>query len=497
MTSNGRDVYRHEWQRALQFRKDIPLLLESFPKTTQLERKLLTRVLTLLGENFNIRFEAKPIEKFAEFPPDLWEPLTVASKLQELKIITHIEKQKMLSDEPKLFRYFVGVEGTRSSGQHGLGASFFSEVDALWAAIGEAVDRYSLIHFAPKWFRDAPYQQLVGQALDIFSLTGLSSERRAQEGFRHRLQFDETTVFRWVKGYSLTNARKILVPLQLITLYHWAQEEAILRVPVSTGNAVGRNLHEAIYRGMLEVIERDAFMITWLRKLSPPQLDLMGFPSPHVQQIVKMFERYRLELKVIVLPTDTPCHVILAVILDRVPKSVFLTLGMKASLNLEEAIIGAIQEALSSRLISRGLLPLGREELPELGEVEKIGRLERYRIWGSRPDLEPEIEFLWKGEAKSSTELNSYPFQELRGALEHLLEHFRRTGIEVVYVENIPEHIRGKIPLTSAYVIIPKFQPLHLTESLPYFYGERLHTVPQKLGYQPIQGINQIPHPFP
>ena len=43
----------------------------------------------------------------------------------------------------------------------------------------------------------------------------------------------------------------------------------MLRWAVTTGLATGQSLEEAIAKGILEVVERDAFMISYLNRLSP------------------------------------------------------------------------------------------------------------------------------------------------------------------------------------------------------------------------------------
>lgn len=497
MFLSEKDYYWHDWY--------TPSSLFEFNEgrfygtASILEKKFLNTIFNALEKRFGFKIAIKLPHGLTDYPSDLREALLVAHQLKRAGVINSLKKHEVLSDEPKIFGYEATVCGTeKHSGAEGTGASFFNEAKALWAALGEAVDRYSLHHFSPKKFWDASFERISHKALDIYSLAGLSEERRKRGHPRYPIDFDEKSIFRWVLGYSLTQKRKLWIPLQLATFYNWRQQgEPVLRIPISTGAAAGRNISDALYRGILEVVERDAFMITWLKKLSPPRPNLMGFKNERIQKISEWFSRYNLELHLFALPTDVPCYVMMAVIIDRNPKYAYLTLGLRASLDLEEAIVVAVQEAMSARFFARDFLPMKMEDLPDFSDSEKIRRLERVYIWGSRRDLEPQLDFLWRGEYKAENDLVSLKLNTINDKVSFLMDHFKRNKIEIAYVENIPEEIRGKIPFTCVQVVIPEFQPMHLNESLPYFYGRRLKEVPLKLGYVVDDSINTVPHPFP
>lgn len=500
MASREENSYWHEWH--------LPSLSADtahknkapfYGTASRWERKAIDILFATVGNSYGIKISTAPLADLTAHSPDFQKALLAAYQLKEAGVIKGIIKERVLSDEPKMYRYFATVRGAQGSGQNGIGSSFFSEAGALWAAIGEAIDRYSLIHFAPRRFLDAPYERVSRRALDIFSLAGISEERRKLGHAKHSLLFDKKTMFRWVKGYSLTREEQIWVPLQLVTFYNWPKDrEPYLRLPISTGSAAGGTLEQALYRGVLEVIERDAFMITWLKRLSPPRLDLQSLESPRIRKINEYFERYRLELNVLALPTDVPCHVILATVIDGRTGFAHLTVGLRASLNLEEAIIVAVQEALGARFYTRDHLSAMARDMPEITDVDKIDRLQRVALWASQPEFKDLISFLWAGEVKSASEVKNF-FEPPTDAerLNFLINHFKREGIEVAYVKNIPYAIAGKVPFECAYVIIPEFQPMHLQESLPYFSGKRLETVPQKLNLRVDDSINTIPHPFP
>ena len=170
---------------------------------------------------------------------------------------------------------------------HATGKSFFSETDAKTAAFCEAVERLSYREFLPRDFTSALYKDVkVESALDIFSIAGFSPEEKRLDP---RLQFDDNTRFAFVPAKDLQSGADALVPLQLVSSQHFRRAtstiEPILRLPITTGIAAGRTSEEAIYNGILECIERDAFMITYMNTVSPPKINVRNLPSIHDQHI--------------------------------------------------------------------------------------------------------------------------------------------------------------------------------------------------------------------
>lgn len=469
----------------------------------KLPRRVWLRILDhlpgILGADIFLRPRGLLGRESAEF----WLPLALAAELKTKKIIAGIERLPAISDEPKLFRYLAQIEDSEASrtarNPNGLGVSLRSESEAMLIAVAEAYERSCFILYMPEYRLETSYRQIRNTALPIFSLAGLSEEDRRKGHPRYNLDVNERTIFRWVKGFSLTQSRPQWLPLQLVTLnYDFFRREPVLRLPISTGSAVGFSLENALINGILEIVERDAFMITYLKRLTPQRLDLTEIATavPELRAIIESCIHHNLQLSIVRLPTDVPCHVILAVV-HGPAGSPSLALGAKANLDLAQAVRGAVCEAISSRIFLAETLPrIPPSDIPKVSEPERIDRLERLYIWANQPELMESILFLFSGPILRWSDVKPYSHHTAREAMRHLMTFFRKEKIEVSYVLNAPE---GKSieSLTSVKVIIPTFQPMHLIESLPYFSGARLTEIPRKLGYAVDASINRIPHPFP
>lgn len=78
----------------------------------------------------------------------------------------------------------------------------------------------------------------------------------------------------------MSQNRPILVP-ESIAYYSLGHRDAYV-YETSNGCAIGGSLEEAIFHGILEVVERDAFLLTWYAELPLPALIL-------VQQMIRNY----------------------------------------------------------------------------------------------------------------------------------------------------------------------------------------------------------------
>jgi ribosomal protein S12 methylthiotransferase accessory factor len=456
-------------------------------------------------------------ENLKKIDPTLWRVIAEAEKLQSLGIINGIKKISRHSDEPFLYKYLAESARTYGGNADTLraywgGADFLSEKRSLWKVIGESVERY------PWYYHDFFSSDLLRTSLrDItrknkyaitLPLAGFSDYQRKTFSV---LSFDRNTIFGWSKAESLVRNQTILCPTQLLSAHYFNQNvstpkypqknEPMLRWAVTTGLAAGTSMTAAILGGILEIIERDAFMITYLNKLSPPKIDLAYLASDDdVNKILKSFERYNLEVHLLRLPTDFDIFVSLAIIIDRSGLGPALNVGMSADFDSKTSILDSLAECLSVRLALKGRW---QRDI----DMNDINREERVIYW-SKPENLSKLDFLFQGETirvdlARGRNIFLVPKENKQGLdeindrkLKKLIDSFKKLGYELIYRDITSLEIK-KLGYYCACVVSPDMQPLHLSESIPYFGGKRLQEVPKKFGYQAAEVLNDEPHPFP
>ena len=483
--------------------------LEKIKKNHRLSGRLAGLALTFLEKYFGAQILLDVPSNLQETDSELFVAIETAEKLQNLGIIKEIEKRPKFSDEPFLHRFFVTTQKTNNTGS---GSDFFSEKAAIWKAIGEATERdlWATGNDILKSVLRLPYEKIASQTLDIFKLAGFSEEQKKNNS---QLSFDKNTVFGWVPAVSLTEQKSdknIFCPAQLINPSyfrkntHEKKNEPILRRCITTGVATGNFLEEVIVKGILEIIERDAYIVSYLNHLSPPVIDFenMSYQDEELEKVYKMFQRYNLEVYLIKLPTDFSASVVSAVIIDRSGQGPAFALGNSAKLDLKSAVLGALTEALTIRLSLKKDWEIKKNlALPAL---HRLGQFDRMIYW-ARPENVSRLDFMTQGEkiqidlteeenffADTNKVTSEKYYQE---KLQLFIEELRAKSYEACYVELSNSAVR-KLGLRSVQVVIPELQPIHLAEEFPCWGGRRLSEIPKKLGYIPADKPNPEPHPF-
>lgn len=479
--------------------------------TNKISEKIIAVFLRFLEKRFKGKLLLEAPESMLKTKSGLWPAIITSGKIQALGAIVS-KKMPPLSDEPFLYQYWTKINDQMS----GNGSDFISEEGALWRSIAEGVERH-LWKTSEDFYRGkivySTYDNLEKKALNIFSLAGFSEKDK--EEFEV-LSSNKNSCFGWTNAFSLLSGKENYCPIQLLS-YHYSKlkvrspenpqgNEPLLRWPVSTGLASGRSIQEAIAKGILEIIERDAFMITYLNKLSPPQIDLghLSEQDEDIRKILKSFRRYRLKITLLQIPTDFPVFTTMALITDGLGSSPALAVGTSADFDIKKCILDALAKSLSIRLALRKNPSFFKESL----DPKKINREGRLFYW-SNPENLPKINFLFQGISKkielpAETKFFNLSVEEenenlkiyYSEKLKDLKDALRRLNYDGYYIGIAPKEVK-KASLYCAVTLIPELQPMHLDERIPYFSGRRLKEVPIKLGYQPAEKINTEPHPFP
>ncbi|MEI7425927.1 MAG: YcaO-like family protein [Candidatus Moraniibacteriota bacterium] len=473
---------------------------------TPFAKKIIQKMVSFLQNFFGSEILLDVPVDLQDVNEEIFPVLKIAEQLKLLGILERVRKiERTFPDEPYFFRYFSYLGGKVVGG----GADFISEKRALYKSLGEEVERYfwgRTDYFFRGKIKKASYLEVKENALDIFSLTGFSAEQRKEFEI---LQFDEKTNFEWILVNSFTNQKQAFCPVQLLSVFYARnhaktpqspkKEEAMLRWRISTGVAAGQSLEHALLGGILELIERDAFMITYLNMIAPPQYDHESLSEDEdVAKILAKFRQYNLEVGLFNLPSDFSIFITMAVIIDRSGAGPAVIVASSADFNLKNSILDALSECLAVRVSVR----IRWDKNKKVKRIDQEGRL----IYWANEDNRSKLDFLFQGETEEvdwnehrnffSSDQSEKTKEDCQKELDILKKEFSEKKYKLLWKKISSPEVE-KLGFYVVSTVSPDLQPLHLEEEIPYWSGKRLSEVPRKLGYQSAEKINQVPNPFP
>lgn len=411
---------------------------------------------------------------------------SIITRLETCGLLKTLNRVDLFYDEPKFFKYAASLNYQKKysdgfSPHEAIvagGFSFTSKYESLIKCLGESIERLSLYCYKKKSITFSSFKDFKTEVLDPSIYKNIDSIRGKKFG--------------WVRGYNLTKNTNCFLPVQLIYLnYRERRQEIPLSTVISTGAAGGFDHQETLLRGIYEVVERDAFMTAYLTKAKVPRINLERIKSKVLQFILAVCKRYNLELLVFNLANDLSIPVFMTILIDTTGLGPPLSVGIKSSLMVKEAILGSIAESLMGRLSQRNQL-YRKKSLWFNIKPSSIDTLDKRGLFWLAPEKLEKLNF-WLQQTPeffSITQRNINSTDQLLKVVK-LLKH---KGIEIFYVDITPAMFRKSGYLVYK-IIIPKLQPLYLIEKSKVFRMERIQSVSKYFGQKKLF-LNTYPHPF-
>ncbi|WP_029420075.1 TOMM precursor leader peptide-binding protein [Alicyclobacillus macrosporangiidus] len=377
--------------------------------------------------------------------------------------------------------------------------------ESLYTAILEGLERHCGLF--PRGVRPVvfdSYRNLGDQALHPVRVGLHAPEQYARDDFPFR-PFDPDRAMSWVWGYSFLQQRPILVPERL-AYYSLGGGDGFV-YETSNGCAVGGSLVEAIFHGILEVVERDAFLLTWYAQMPLPRIDLHSASDPELRLMVHRFEALTgYDLLFFNATMDSGIPSVWAIAKNRRREGANLTCAAGAHVDPVRAVKSVIHELAGTIGTLDERLEARREDARRmLRDPFAVCSMEDHSLLYSLPEAEERFSFLLAGHRPLQSFDEAFPpraqHTDLARDLEDLLEVFGRLGLEVIVVDQTAPELQRN-GLSCVKVLIPGMLPMTFGYHLTRLEGlHRVLNVPCHLGYSPrplkVAELNPHPHPFP
>jgi ribosomal protein S12 methylthiotransferase accessory factor len=372
---------------------------------------------------------------------------------------------------------------------------------AMAKAVGEAVERYCAAIFDRDELLLSTYRDLGRKAVhpDLFTL--YSAQQIAAEGFPWQ-PFTEDSPAHWTAGVSLVTGEPVLVPAAAVYVPYYYQRErtTFILQPISTGLACGTSFAEAAVSGLCEVIERDAFTLTWQARLSRPRIRPETLPLIG-QDILRRYEEVGLRVHLMDVTTDIGVPTILSIALSDAVTSPAVAVAAATDPSRERALVKALEELAHTRKYAKQVMDF----MPPI-EVDVAGghpqvrdQMEHLRFYCPQ-ESKAFAEFAWAAEeTRDFADVADLSHPDPGEQMQRVVRRLSAAGLESILCDLTSPDIR-ELGLRVLRAVVPGAHPMQMGYRNRALGNRRLYEVPRKLGLrgpEPGEPDNPYPHPFP
>ncbi|WP_165423831.1 TOMM precursor leader peptide-binding protein [Ktedonosporobacter rubrisoli] len=327
--------------------------------------------------------------------------------------------------------------------------------------------------------------------------------------------FKEDLIIPWVWGYSFRKAGPILVPKSLAYVYR--DNFPFVVSDTSSGCATGGAPEEAILFGLMELIERDGFLLSWYTKTAPRRVDLEHCNDRALQHMLDRYDRIGYDIHILDTRFDMqfPSVAAIAVLRDTHltrpeddPERIrpMFGVGGGASFSPEKAILSALAEVgfwVHNTRVDHHM----HEILAMIQDYGKVRMVSDHALLYSVPETASKAAFLYQNptlcpfdECYAEWLTNRPQSLDLRDDLLYCVKLILDKGMDVIAVDlTSPE--QEHMGLKTFKVIVPGLLPIEFSGKRVRVHDlPRLKTAPRAAGYLSkdfdLANFNSDPHPF-
>lgn len=351
---------------------------------------------------------------------------------------------------------------------------------ARMAAVGEIVERYCASLVAGRELYTSSYLEMSEPALDPETVSRPSAKQLQETGLS---PVSKATQLAWMRGRRLTDDQPVWVPADLVLFGSWK-----IRESVSNGLACGSTYWQAVRSGLLELVERDAFTLTWLLRIPLPRIDISSIDDQEVLSLSEDFRRHGFEINICDATTDVGIPTFIAVILSDNPHC-RVALSAASDLDPRRALLKSLEEGFGgvADLIANTSRPETEADITEMWD--------HARYYATGRDFH-RLAFLLNSPVVSWDDarwasVNTSGDQE---DVKEITRRLQRAGC-TPYVVDITTPDIAEVGFTVVRAVVPELQFLH--HKIPCLDCPRMWRIADELELDMSQGPNMAPHPFP
>ncbi|MFN6337970.1 MAG: YcaO-like family protein [Cyanobacteriota bacterium] len=368
------------------------------------------------------------------------------------------------------------------------------------SALGEAIERYCGGIWSSEAVQVATRNELEEDSIDPRDLILYPDSAYAHLPYE---PYHDGIRLGWVMGRDLASGTPVALPAQPVLMaYNLQAGEAPLCQVTSNGLAAAPTLAEAALRAAYEVIERDAFIASWLLGLKGMRVDPASIGLSETNTLMAAHQRRGIAIELYRLPSTLSVHCMMAIGVaaeeSRLPAFV---IGLGAN---HDAIVAARSALLEVAQVRPGLryrmadpeVLARRASLWE--DMARVESLEDHDLYYSGLETGALLDVLRGGEPLPLQEI-APPLAPLGviQRLDALSKELAEEGHRLCLADLTPPDMQP-LGLHAARAIITGYQPIYFGEPERRIALPRLAQLASRFpgGRYSPESLNPYPHPL-
>jgi len=418
-------------------------------------------------------------------------------------LIKHVVEIRPAAGAPRIFNTSCLLASTKAlfgaNVPGATGAAGLTPEAASLAAMGEAAERYAIAAIPWHELHHATQNELGPEAIGIDAFHFYEAEQYRAPGFPLMPWSPELKVY-WRECRSLLSGEKRYVPAPQIYVPYLYRDHVgrsdFVSMAVSTGAACHTSLDRARLGGLYECIERDAFMIAWMRRLPVARIEW-----EHDAHLSAIYGRHYAGCNVVFhlfdLTLDIPVPTVLCIAEGLGAPGRIAVVGCATRATLHEACEKALLEAAQCLSWAHYLLTQRPDWKPTPDYSNVIEFEDHVRLF-LEPEMRQHLDFLMDTPRRVRLSERDSAQRSDAQLLRSALDAVRGAGLDVLETELTTRDV-AEVGMHVVKVIVPGLVPLTADHKFPALASPRYREVPRKLGLCGDEAVtfNPIPHPFP
>lgn len=381
---------------------------------------------------------------------------------------------------------------------YGCGASFKNPAESMSKSVFEAFERKFSKVYNKHVLITGSYHDLKRRAVDPERFSLISKDEQKKRKL-HYVPYTQKLKLSWKECFKVSEDKiePVLIPASLVfSRFSWKNKRERFIPNLSPGLSAHINYRSSFLSGLLEIIERDAFMITWLHKMTCPKISIKTKELQDAEDVFEHLTGLGFKIHFINITTDTDIPVILTAIenhsLDWRGTVVF---GLGCSLDPYKALKKSFLEALLGMTNYLHFDYVKKEICVHTEAVSKKAGLDNEKYFSKTRFL------LNKNSYISIKDIPGYALHDAGKDLDYLITHLNNKDLETFFVDLTPDQLKNNSAFCLTRAFITGMQPMLYETDCWRFSNRRAFTAKSQMGksHKKVKGFNDLflfPHPF-